>query len=91
MGAISKNGMEMIDIQLKKILKSSSGEMLLNVQASLEEGKFTTVYGKSGAGKSTLLMLLAGLIKPDEGFLSVAGKTVYRCNISTGRAYFRTR
>ena len=75
MGAISKNGMEMIDIQLKKILKSSSGEMLLNVQASLEEGKFTTVYGKSGAGKSTLLMLLAGLIKPDEGFLSVAGKT----------------
>ena len=75
MGAISKNGMEMIDIQLKKILKSSSGEMLLNVQASLEEGKFTTVYGKSGAGKSTLLMLLAGLIKPDECFLSVAGKT----------------
>lgn len=75
MGAISKNGMEMIDIQLKKILKSSSGEMLLNVHSSLEEGKFTTVYGKSGAGKSTLLMLLAGLLKPDEGFLSVAGKT----------------
>ncbi|MDN3642470.1 ATP-binding cassette domain-containing protein [Lutimonas halocynthiae] len=65
----------MIDIQLKKILKSSSGEMLLNVQTSLEEGKFTTVYGKSGAGKSTLLMLLAGLLKPDEGFLSVAGQT----------------
>ena len=71
---ISKNGMEMIEIQLKKKLKSSSGEMLLNVQASLEEGKFTTVYGKSGAGKSTLLMLLAGLLKPDEGFLSVAGQ-----------------
>lgn len=65
----------MIEIQLKKILKSSSGEMLLNIQTSLEEGKFTTVYGKSGAGKSTLLMLLAGLIKPDEGFLSVAGQT----------------
>lgn len=75
MGGISKNGMEMIEIQLKKILKSSSGEMLLNVQTSLEEGKFTTVYGKSGAGKSTLLMLLAGLLKPDEGFLSVAGQT----------------
>ena len=75
MGDISKNGMEMIEIQLKKILKSSSGEMLLNVQTSLEEGKFTTVYGKSGAGKSTLLMLLAGLLKPDEGFLSVAGET----------------
>lgn len=72
---ISKNGMEMIEIQLKKKLKSSSGEMLLNVQASLEEGKFTTVYGRSGAGKSTLLMLLAGLLKPDEGFLSVAGQT----------------
>ena len=64
----------MIEIQLKKILKSSSGEMLLNIQTRLEEGKFTTVYGKSGAGKSTLLMILAGILKPDEGFLSVDGQ-----------------
>jgi len=75
MGAISKNGAEMIEINLKKILKSSSGEMLLNIQTNIEEGKLTTVYGKSGAGKSTLLMLLAGLVKPDEGLLNVAGET----------------
>lgn len=75
MEAILKNGMEMIEIRLKKILKSSSGEMLLNIQTNIEEGKLTTVYGKSGAGKSTFLMLLAGLVKPDEGFLSVSGQT----------------
>ena len=75
MEAISKNGVEMIEINLKKILKSSSGEMLLNIGTNIEEGKLTTIYGKSGAGKSTLLMLLAGLVKPDEGLLKVADQT----------------
>ncbi len=64
----------MIDINIRKLLKSSSGEMLLDIQVELEEGKITTVYGKSGAGKSTLLMLLAGLMTPEEGYIKVSGK-----------------
>ncbi len=63
----------MIDIDIRKLLKSSSGEMLLDVKVELEEGKLTTIYGVSGAGKSTLLMLLAGLIRPEEGHIKVAG------------------
>ena len=73
MVVILKNHIGMIDIDIRKLLKSSSSEMLLDVKVELEEGKLTTIYGVSGAGKSTLLMLLAGLIKPEDGHIKVAG------------------
>ena len=61
----------MIEISLEKILKSSTGEMKLDLELQFEEGKLITIYGKSGAGKSTLLMLLAGLMNPEKGFISM--------------------
>jgi molybdate transport system ATP-binding protein len=74
MVVILKNQINMIEIDIRKLLKSSSGEMLLDVKVELEEGKLTTIYGVSGAGKSTLLMLLAGLLKPEEGHIMVGGE-----------------
>lgn len=59
----------MIEISLEKILKSSTGEMKLDLNLQIEEGKLITIYGKSGAGKSTLLLLLAGLMNPEKGFI----------------------
>ena len=64
----------MIEISLQKLLKSSAGQMNLNVHIKLEEGKLITIYGKSGAGKSTLLMLLAGLMDPEKGYVKVGGE-----------------
>ena len=47
---------------------SSLQENVLNqITASFEEGKFYAIIGKSGAGKSTLLSLLAGLDTPTKG------------------------
>ncbi|MCP4882980.1 MAG: ATP-binding cassette domain-containing protein [Flavobacteriales bacterium] len=59
----------MIEISLQKKLKSSTGEMELDLNMQIEEGKLITIYGKSGAGKSTLLMLLAGLMNPEKGYI----------------------
>ena len=67
----SLNLVVMIEISLQKILKSSTGEMKLDLKMQIEEGKLITVYGKSGAGKSTLLMLLAGLMAPEEGYIRI--------------------
>ena len=39
----------------------------------LERGEFVAVMGPSGCGKSTLLNIIAGLDKPDEGEVKVAG------------------
>ncbi len=39
----------------------------------VEPGETVAVIGANGAGKSTLLSLLAGLLQPDEGRLSIGG------------------
>ena len=64
----------MIELSFVKKLKSSSGEMILDVALSLEEGKLVTLYGKSGAGKTTLLLVLAGLLKPEKGHIKVGNE-----------------
>ena len=47
---------------------NSLQENVLNqITASFEEGKFYAIIGTSGAGKSTLLSLLAGLDTPTKG------------------------
>ena len=50
--------------------------VLQDVNLSIEKGELVSIVGYSGAGKTTLVSLLAGLIKPDQGQLQVAGKVV---------------
>ncbi|NPA12873.1 MAG: ATP-binding cassette domain-containing protein [Aquificae bacterium] len=63
-----------MEIKCKKKLKGAEGEFNLDVDISIEEGKVVGIFGKSGAGKTTLLRIIAGLEKPEEGFIKVGGK-----------------
>jgi NitT/TauT family transport system ATP-binding protein len=54
----------------------STATTLDHVNLSIEHGEFVAVIGPSGCGKSTLLRLLAGLIFPKEGSISVDGNPV---------------
>ena len=40
----------------------------------IARGELVALYGPSGSGKTTLLMLIAGLIRPDAGSVTVAGR-----------------
>ena len=42
----------------------------------MESGEFISMVGPSGCGKSTMLRLVAGLIKPTTGTLTVNGKEI---------------
>ena len=42
----------------------------------INKGEFVSVIGPSGCGKSTILRLIAGLIKPTTGTLTVDGKAI---------------
>jgi molybdate transport system ATP-binding protein len=46
----------------------------MDVTLPLEAGTITALTGPSGAGKTTLLRLIAGLIRPQEGRITVDGK-----------------
>jgi molybdate transport system ATP-binding protein len=64
----------MIELSLNKKLKSSSGDMFLDVKFDITKGKLVTLYGKSGAGKTSLLKIIAGLLSPEKGFIKVNDK-----------------
>ncbi len=49
------------------------GGRLSDVTASFALGTITAICGPNGAGKSTLLKLLAGLERPDTGFVTLDG------------------
>lgn len=51
----------MISLNIKKELHGSNGVMNLDINLSLQNGKFVALSGDSGSGKTTLLRVLAGL------------------------------
>lgn len=66
-----------VDIQnLTKAFTPGRPPALKGLTAKIPKGKITGVIGPDGAGKTTLLRLIAGLLKPTEGSVSV-------CNYDT--------
>lgn len=49
----------------------------IDLQFSLAAGETVAVMGPNGAGKSTLLDVLAGLLRPKRGSVTLAGTTLY--------------
>jgi nitrate/nitrite transport system ATP-binding protein len=54
----------------------SSREVLSDVSLSVERGEFVSILGTMGCGKSTLLKIVAGLIAPDAGRVTIDGEVV---------------
>ena len=50
--------------------------VLRDTSLSVERGEFVCIVGAMGCGKSTLLGMLAGLVRPDEGTVSIRGAAV---------------
>lgn len=61
----------MISLYLEKNLNAPSGKLLLQVALEIEQGSLVTLYGESGAGKTSLLRMIAGLMPPAKGHITV--------------------
>jgi nitrate/nitrite transport system ATP-binding protein len=61
-----------------KTFETKKGDFvaLTGIDLQMRKGEFVTLIGHSGCGKSTLLNLVAGLLKPSEGTMLLAGKHV---------------
>ncbi|CAH0248836.1 ABC transporter ATP-binding protein NatA [Arthrobacter sp. Bi26] len=62
-------------IHVDNLSKSfGSKRVLQDVSFTAEPGRVTGFVGPNGAGKSTVLKIIAGLVRPDAGTVSVNGK-----------------
>lgn len=67
----------MVEIAIQKKLRTATGAMHLRVEMTLAAGELVGLYGHSGAGKTSILRMLAGLMKPDGGYIRVDGVSWY--------------
>lgn len=80
-------------ISARRLNKTFIGEnkrptpVLRDVSLTVHAGEFVTILGQSGSGKSTLLRMLAGLIPPDSGTLTLAGKPVCGPSANAGMVF----
>jgi nitrate/nitrite transport system ATP-binding protein len=64
-------------LELKNVTKRyGATDVLRDINLSVDRGEFLAIVGYSGAGKTTLISLIAGLIKPDAGSVTLDGKPV---------------
>jgi len=60
-------------LQLSGLTKSFDRPVVNGVDLTIKEGEFYALLGPNGAGKTTILRMVAGLLKPDEGSISIFG------------------
>ena len=66
----------MIDVDLRASVSDGSRRFELAARFS-SDAPFVALYGPSGAGKSLTLAAIAGLLKPGQGHVRVAGRTLF--------------
>ena len=65
------------DLEARGIVKRFADHVAVNaVSFSVARGSFFSILGPSGCGKTTLLRMIAGFIAPDEGDITIGGRSM---------------
>ncbi|MBR6228431.1 MAG: ABC transporter ATP-binding protein [Eubacterium sp.] len=70
----------MKELEIRHISKGFDGKMVLSdVNLTLHAGEIVALLGVSGGGKTTLFNIVAGLLTPDEGDVTLDGESLIDC------------
>ena len=64
------------DLTRQFVRRGTPFDAVSHVNLIVDAGEFIAIVGRSGNGKSTLINMVAGLIRPTSGTVSVAGRNV---------------
>lgn len=83
-----------MSLKLENVSKSFAGldrnevtHALGNIDMEINDGEFISLVGPSGCGKSTILRLIAGLINPTKGVLTLNGEKIQGTSPNRGMAF----
>jgi len=67
------NIIEISDVTFEYVDDDNFSKVIDDLSVSVERGSFTVILGHNGSGKSTLAKLITGLLKPQQGTITVDG------------------
>ena len=79
--------MALLDINHVDVIyqtEKSETEAVRDLTLSVDEGEFIALVGPSGCGKTTLLSMIAGLLQPTDGSVTIDGQTVVASSGNVG-------
>lgn len=81
-----KNVSKEFGLLIKKSKSSiSQNHLALNgISFQIEKGSFVGIIGPNGCGKSTLLRLIAGILQPSSGEISISGRLASLISLGSG-------
>ncbi|MCT2587993.1 ABC transporter ATP-binding protein [Actinophytocola gossypii] len=88
-GTLTGTAVDVTDLTVRFQSKRSSTTALDDVTMRVDAGEFISIVGPSGCGKSTLLKVVAGLVRPTTGSVSVHGEAVTGPQRNIGFAFQR--
>ena len=59
------------------VLRRQLGSHLIDVDFKAQADGITALFGPSGAGKSSIINMIAGLLRPDAGYISIKGRCLF--------------
>ncbi|MCR5942668.1 ABC transporter ATP-binding protein [Ochrobactrum sp. XJ1] len=69
----------MSGLSLRALVKRYNQTPIVNdISLDVKEGEFVSLLGPSGCGKTTILRMVAGLLEPTSGEISIGGRDVTR-------------
>ena len=88
-GMLTDTAVDVEDLTVRFRSKRAATTALDGVTMRVEAGEFVSIVGPSGCGKSTLLKVVAGLVTPTSGTVSLLGSEVTRPQRNIGFAFQR--
>jgi len=88
-GTLTDTAVDVDGLTVRFRSKRSATTALDDVSLSVEAGAFLSIVGPSGCGKSTLLKVIAGLVAPTSGAVTLLGESVTGPRQNIGFAFQR--